>query len=76
MLLGKIHVALLKLLLLDVEKEMAAGLIPRGSKDGRFLGFLQFVSFKFHDILILSDVIIIFLSVSRCYMMRLHEFSS
>jgi len=47
MLLGKIHVALLKLLLLGVERTVAAGLIPRVSKDGRFLGLLQFVSFKF-----------------------------
>ncbi|ONK57366.1 uncharacterized protein A4U43_C10F19350 [Asparagus officinalis] len=43
MLLGKIHVALLKLLLLDVQREVTAGSISRAPKDGRFLGFLHFV---------------------------------
>ncbi|KAG1359055.1 Homeobox-DDT domain protein RLT3 [Cocos nucifera] len=43
LLLGKIHVALLKLLLLDVEREITAGFICRASKDCRFLGFLNFV---------------------------------
>nr|XP_010932083.1 homeobox-DDT domain protein RLT3 [Elaeis guineensis] len=42
-LLGKIHVALLKLLLLAVEREIAAGFICRAFKDCRFLGFLNFV---------------------------------
>ncbi|XP_008813491.2 homeobox-DDT domain protein RLT3 [Phoenix dactylifera] len=43
LLLGKIHVALLKLLLLDVEKEITAGFIRRAFKDCKFLGFLNFV---------------------------------
>lgn len=42
-LLGNIHVSLLKMFLLDVEKEMSAGFFPRASKDCRFLGFLHFV---------------------------------
>ncbi|XP_020249800.1 homeobox-DDT domain protein RLT3-like isoform X2 [Asparagus officinalis] len=43
MLLGKIHVALLELFLLDVQRALTAGLIPRASKDHRFLSFLHFV---------------------------------
>lgn len=43
MLLGNIHVFLLKFLLLNVEKDVLTGYIPRATKDGRFLGFLNFV---------------------------------
>ncbi|KAJ6801985.1 homeobox-DDT domain protein RLT3-like [Iris pallida] len=43
MLLGKIHVTLLNYLLFDVQRELSAGMTPRASKDGRFLGFLQFI---------------------------------
>lgn len=45
MLIGKIHVALLELLLLDVQRQVSSGLVLRASKDkdGRFLGFLHFV---------------------------------
>ncbi|XP_068648262.1 homeobox-DDT domain protein RLT3-like [Aristolochia californica] len=42
-LVGKIHVAVLKLLLSDVERELSSGLFPRASKDSRYLQFLQFV---------------------------------
>uniref|UniRef100_A0A1D1XEP5 DDT domain-containing protein DDB_G0282237 n=1 Tax=Anthurium amnicola TaxID=1678845 RepID=A0A1D1XEP5_9ARAE len=41
MLLGKIHVALLRLLLLDIERELSAEISPRASKDCRFLGFIH-----------------------------------
>lgn len=44
LLLGKVHVALLKLLMLDTEKEITAGFIPRASNACRFLVFLNFVS--------------------------------
>ncbi|XP_008795938.2 homeobox-DDT domain protein RLT3-like [Phoenix dactylifera] len=50
LLLGKIHVALLKLLLLDVEGEMTSGLICRASKDCRYLGFLNFVREQEFDV--------------------------
>ncbi|CAL9042752.1 unnamed protein product [Musa banksii] len=43
LLLGKVHVALLKLLMLDTEKEITAGFIPRASNACRFLVFLNFV---------------------------------
>ncbi|XP_068653269.1 homeobox-DDT domain protein RLT3-like isoform X2 [Aristolochia californica] len=43
LLLGKIHMAILKLLLSDVERELSSGLLPRACKDNRYLQFLQFV---------------------------------
>ncbi|URE22844.1 hypothetical protein MUK42_12920 [Musa troglodytarum] len=43
LLLGKVHVALLKLLMLDTEKEITAGFIPRASNACRFLVFFNFV---------------------------------
>nr|CAD1836468.1 unnamed protein product [Ananas comosus var. bracteatus] len=50
MLLGKVHVALLKLLLLDVEREKSGGFIPRPSKDCRFLHFSNFVREQEFDV--------------------------
>lgn len=48
MLLGNVHVALLKVLLSDVEKELSVGgFVPRMSKYCMFLGLLQSVSLKF-----------------------------
>lgn len=47
MLLGNVHVALLKVLLSDVEKELSGGgFVPRMSKYCMFLGLLQSVSLK------------------------------
>lgn len=43
LLLGKIHVELLKHLLSCVKREISAGFISRSSKDCRFLSFLHFV---------------------------------
>ncbi|KAK1259058.1 hypothetical protein QJS04_geneDACA005525 [Acorus gramineus] len=43
LLLGKIHLALLKLLLSDVEMEIDTGVLPRAMKDCRFLRFLHTV---------------------------------
>ncbi|XP_058071521.1 homeobox-DDT domain protein RLT3 isoform X2 [Magnolia sinica] len=43
LLLGKIHVALLKLLLSDVDQELSGDFLPRYANDCRFLGFLHFV---------------------------------
>ncbi|OVA10751.1 Homeobox domain [Macleaya cordata] len=43
LLLGKIHVALLKLLISDVEMELSSGFLSHASKDCRFLGFLHSV---------------------------------
>ncbi|KAG9457294.1 hypothetical protein H6P81_001802 [Aristolochia fimbriata] len=43
-LLGKIHVAILELLLSDVERELSSGMLPRACKDSRYLQFLQFIS--------------------------------
>ncbi|KAJ4791039.1 Homeodomain-like transcriptional regulator [Rhynchospora pubera] len=42
MLLGEVHMALLKLLLLDAEKGKADDSVPLSSKDSRFLSFLNF----------------------------------
>jgi hypothetical protein len=44
MLLGKLHIALLKLLLSDAEKGKMDNFVPLSSKDSRFLSFLNFVS--------------------------------
>ncbi|KAK8951117.1 hypothetical protein KSP39_PZI003978 [Platanthera zijinensis] len=41
LLLGKVHVGLLKLLLLSAEREISSGFVSRSSKDCRFLSFLQ-----------------------------------
>lgn len=43
LLLGKVHVDLLKFLLLSAEREISTGFISRSSKDCRFLSFLHFV---------------------------------
>ncbi|KAL5977172.1 hypothetical protein ACLOJK_021514 [Asimina triloba] len=43
LLLGKIHVALLKLILLDVDQELHGDFLSWPAKDRRFLGFLHFV---------------------------------
>lgn len=50
LLLAKIHVALLKLLLLDAEKVISSEFIPRVSKDCRFLVFLHFVKEQEFDV--------------------------
>ncbi|KAJ6791771.1 homeobox-DDT domain protein RLT3-like [Iris pallida] len=50
MLLGMIHVTLLNYLLFDVQREMSAGITSRTSKDGRFLGFLQFIREQEFDV--------------------------
>lgn len=46
LLLGKIHVGLVKLLLLNTERGSGGIFVPRSSKDCRFLSFLNFVSFE------------------------------
>jgi hypothetical protein len=46
LLLGEVHVGLLKLLLLKAEMGSDGVFVPRSSKDCRFLSFLNFVSFK------------------------------
>ncbi|KAL6989131.1 hypothetical protein U1Q18_014883 [Sarracenia purpurea var. burkii] len=43
MLLGKIHLSLLKLLLSDVDMELSRGFFPHASKNGNFLELLHFV---------------------------------
>ncbi|XP_077243782.1 homeodomain-like transcriptional regulator [Tasmannia lanceolata] len=50
LLLGKIHVSLLKLFMSDVEKELDSGFHPRAAKDSRFLGFLNFVRHQELDV--------------------------
>ncbi|KAJ0960513.1 hypothetical protein J5N97_001603 [Dioscorea zingiberensis] len=50
LLLAKIHVALLRLLLLDAEKVISTEFIPRVSKDCRFLVFLHFVKEQEFDV--------------------------
>ncbi|KAM3371668.1 hypothetical protein ACQJBY_018849 [Aegilops geniculata] len=45
-LLGKVHVSLLKLLMLNTERGSGSVFVPRSSKDSRFLSFLNFVSFE------------------------------
>ncbi|KAJ8627219.1 hypothetical protein MRB53_020526 [Persea americana] len=50
LLLGKIHVALLKLLLVDVESKPSIGFIPCAAKDCRFLGFLHFIMEQGFDV--------------------------
>ncbi|KAK9153346.1 hypothetical protein Sjap_000826 [Stephania japonica] len=42
-LLGKVHLAILKLFLSDVEMELNSGFVPHASKDCRFLAFLHSV---------------------------------
>jgi hypothetical protein len=44
MLLGEVHVNLLKLLLLNTERGSNDVFVPRSSKDCRFLSFVNFVS--------------------------------
>ena len=46
MLLGKIHLAILKQLLSDLEVELSRGFLPRASKNGNFVELLHSVSFK------------------------------
>lgn len=46
LLLGKIHVALLKLLISDVETELSSGFSPRLRKSCNFLALLHSVSIK------------------------------
>ncbi|KAG0453741.1 hypothetical protein HPP92_025045 [Vanilla planifolia] len=55
LLLGKIHVGLLKLLLLGVESEIATGFISTGSRDCRFLSFLHFVREQEFDVSIWTE---------------------
>ncbi|KAG0453730.1 hypothetical protein HPP92_025034 [Vanilla planifolia] len=55
LLLGKIHVGLLKLLLLGVESEIATGFISTGSRDCRFLSFLHFVREQEFDVNIWTE---------------------
>ncbi|KAF9618410.1 hypothetical protein IFM89_001133 [Coptis chinensis] len=43
LLLGKIHVVLLKLLFSDIEMELGGGSLPHANKDYRFVGFLHAV---------------------------------
>ncbi|KAA8539034.1 hypothetical protein F0562_025726 [Nyssa sinensis] len=43
LLLGKVHVALLKVLLSDIETELSNGFFPYASKNGKFLGLLHSV---------------------------------
>ncbi|WOL01008.1 homeobox-DDT domain protein RLT3 [Canna indica] len=50
LLLGKIHVALLNLLMLDAEKELTSGSTPRASKVCRCIVFLNFVREQNFDI--------------------------
>ncbi|XP_073007823.1 homeobox-DDT domain protein RLT3 [Typha latifolia] len=50
LLLGKVHVALLKLLFLEVEREKSSGFIPCSFKDCRFLSFLNFVREQEFDV--------------------------
>lgn len=50
LLLGKVHVDLLKLLLLPAEREISSGFVSRSSKDCRFLSFLQCVREKEFDV--------------------------
>ncbi|KAG6482178.1 homeobox-DDT domain protein RLT3-like [Zingiber officinale] len=50
LLLGKIHVALIKLLMLDAEKEINSGSLPRASNVCRFLVFLNFMREEGFDI--------------------------
>ena len=44
LLLGKVHLALLNLLLSDVETELSSGFLPHVIKNCKFLGLLQSVS--------------------------------
>ncbi|KAK8951118.1 hypothetical protein KSP39_PZI003979 [Platanthera zijinensis] len=50
LLLGKVHVGLLKLLLLSAEREISSGFVSRSSKDCRFLSFLQCVREREFDV--------------------------
>jgi hypothetical protein len=49
MLLGKVHIALLKLLLSDAAKWKIDDFVPLSSKDSKFLSFLNFVSLCSHE---------------------------
>ncbi|KAL5196616.1 hypothetical protein ABZP36_000128 [Zizania latifolia] len=50
MLLGEVHVSLLKLLLLNTERGSSGVFVPRSSKDCRFLTFLNFVREQEFDV--------------------------
>jgi hypothetical protein len=45
-LLGKVHLGLLKLLMLNTDRGSSSVFVPRSSKDSRYLSFLNFVSFE------------------------------
>ncbi|KAM3371670.1 hypothetical protein ACQJBY_018849 [Aegilops geniculata] len=49
-LLGKVHVSLLKLLMLNTERGSGSVFVPRSSKDSRFLSFLNFVREQEFDV--------------------------
>ncbi|KAI5005270.1 hypothetical protein ZWY2020_032513 [Hordeum vulgare] len=49
-LLGKVHVSLLKLLMLNTERGSGNVFVPRSSKDSRFLSFLNFVREQEFDV--------------------------
>ncbi|CAM0885706.1 unnamed protein product [Alopecurus aequalis] len=50
LLLGKVHVSLLKLLMLNTERGGSSVFVPRSSKDSRFLSFLNFVREQEFDV--------------------------
>ncbi|VAH57888.1 unnamed protein product [Triticum turgidum subsp. durum] len=50
LLLGKVHVSLLKLLMLNTERGSGSVFVPRSSKDSRFSSFLNFVREQEFDV--------------------------
>lgn len=49
-LLGKVHVSLLKLLMLNTKRDSGDVFVPRSSKDSRFISFLNFVREQEFDV--------------------------
>jgi len=66
LLLGEVHIGLLKLLLLNAEMGSGGVFAPRSSKDCRFLSFLNFVSFL-KCLLYFSPIIKLIIALKRPY---------